>query len=54
MPSIPKIRRKDVGEDVDMAIQRLVSSSHPFDFLKMCIDPILKVQAANWDPVRAR
>lgn len=32
MRSIPKIRRKDVGEDVDMAIQRLVNSRLRFDF----------------------
>ncbi|KAH7887973.1 P-loop containing nucleoside triphosphate hydrolase protein [Phlebopus sp. FC_14] len=39
-----------VGEDVDMAIQRLVSSSS--SHMQAYVD-LPQLQAANWDPVRA-
>jgi hypothetical protein len=42
----------DVGEDVDMAIQRLVSEST--NITCCCTGHSFQLQAASWDPVRAR
>ena len=42
----------DVGEDVEMAIQRLVCiADHP---RPTHTEIVIQLQAANWDPARAR
>ena len=44
----------DVGDDVDMCVQRLVSPYSPYNTVITELIGVIQLQSANYDPYKAK